>query len=82
MHRHSLFFAGLAMAVLPLSAHSPAQANKSCLKPGDILPPLAGQALTGKWVDFASVLGGNPAVVVFSFSRAGAKTRRRGLDDS
>jgi hypothetical protein len=43
------------------------------LKPGDILPPLAGQALTGKWLDIASVSGGNPAAVVFSFSRAGGR---------
>ncbi|HEY1987141.1 MAG TPA: hypothetical protein VGG85_17125 [Terracidiphilus sp.] len=55
------------------SAHCAAQTNSPYLRPGDALPPLAGQALTGKWLDIASVFKGTPAVVVFSFSRAGGR---------
>ena len=73
MHRRSFFFASLAISLFLLSAHSAVQAGQSYLKPGNILPPLAGQALNGKWLDIASVSGGNPAVVVFSFSRAGGR---------
>jgi hypothetical protein len=73
MHRLPLFFASLSISLFLLSAHSAAQPGPSHLKPGDILPPLAGQALTGKWLDIASVSGGNPAAVVFSFSRAGGR---------
>jgi hypothetical protein len=72
MRCRSLFFAWLSISSFLLSAHS-AQPGQSCLKPGDTLPPLAGQALTGKWLDIASVSGGNSAVVVFSFSRAGGR---------
>jgi hypothetical protein len=69
----SVVFAYLSMLLLLLSAHSGAQAEQSSLKAGDNLPPLAGQALTGKWLDAASDMGGKPAVVVFSFSRAGGR---------
>ena len=69
----SLFFASLSISSFLLSAHFAAQAGQSSLKPGDFLPPLAGQALTGKWLDIASVFGGDPAVVGFSFSRAGGR---------
>ncbi len=71
MHRRSLFFVSLSMSVLLFPVHSSAQPCQSCMKPGDILPPLAGEALTGKWLDIRSVVIGNPAVVIFSFSRAG-----------
>jgi hypothetical protein len=73
MHRRSFFLASLAISLFPLSARSSVQAGQPYLKPGDILPPLVGHALTGKWLDSASVFGGNPAVVVFSFSRAGGR---------
>jgi ATP10 protein len=73
MHRRHFFFASLSISLFLLSAHSAAQPGQSYLKPGDILPPLAGQALTGKWLDIALVFGDNPAVVVFSFSRAGGR---------
>jgi hypothetical protein len=43
------------------------------LKPGDILPPLAGQTLIGKWLDIASIFGSGPTVVAFSFSRPGGR---------
>jgi hypothetical protein len=73
MYRRSLCFVSLSLSLFLLSAHSPAQRRQSNLKPGDILPPLAGQALTGKWLDIASSNRGSPAVVVFSFSRAGGR---------
>lgn len=72
MHRRFLFFATLSISFLLLSAHSAVRAGPTHLKPGDILPPFAGQSLTGKRLDLASVIG-NPAVVVFSFSRAGGQ---------
>jgi hypothetical protein len=65
-----------------LSAHCAAQPGHSYLKPGDILPPLAGQALTGKWLDIASAFGANPAVVVFPSVAPVAATRRCGLNAS
>lgn len=73
MRRRSLFFASLSISLFLLSVHSPAQSGQPYLKPGDILPPLAGQALTGKWLDIASAIGGKPAVMIFSFSRAGGR---------
>lgn len=76
MHRRSFFFASLSLSLFLLSAHSAAQTGQTYLKPGDTLPPLAAQALTGKWLDIASVPGGNPTVVVFSFSRAGGRDAR------
>jgi hypothetical protein len=45
MYRRSLFFASLSLSLFLLSAHSPAQRRQSYLKPGDILPLLASQAL-------------------------------------
>ena len=86
MHRRSIFTASLAISLFLLSAHSPAQPGQPYLKPGDILPPLFGQALTGKVLDTASVFGGSPAVVVFSFSRAAGRdaqlwTQRLRKDD-
>ena len=73
MYRRSFFFASLSISLFLLSAHSPAQLGQPYLKPGEILPPLASQALTGKWLDIASSNRGSPAVVVFSFSRAGGR---------
>jgi hypothetical protein len=71
---------------LLLSSHSIAQTSQNHLKPGDSIPPLAAQALTGQWLDIASVSGGSPTVVVFSFSRAGGRdaqqwTQRLTKDD-
>lgn len=67
------FVAGLSISLFLFSTHSAAQPGQTHLKPGDIPPSLAGQALTGKWVDITSASSGNPAVVVFSFSRAGGR---------
>ncbi len=71
MRHRLLFFANLFISVLLACAPSAAQPSPSRLKPGDVLPPLAGQSLTGNWVNITSVSGRNRAVVVFSFSRAG-----------
>jgi hypothetical protein len=73
MHRRSFFFASLSLSLFLLSTHCGAQTGQPHLKAGDDLPPLAGEALTGKWLDIASDSGGKPAVVVFSFSRAGGR---------
>ncbi|MGA9672490.1 MAG: hypothetical protein WBQ94_24965 [Terracidiphilus sp.] len=63
----------LALLGMLLSVPVPGQTAPTALKSGDILPSLAGQGLTGKWIDIASVSSGSPAVVVFSFSRAGGR---------
>ena len=73
MHCRSLLFVCLSISSFLLSARSAAQTGQFFLRPGNILPPLAGQALTGKWLDFASGPGGIPAVLLFTFSRAGGR---------
>jgi hypothetical protein len=56
-----------------LSLPARGQLAPSHLKPDDTLPPLAGQALSGKWVDLPASAAGKPAVVIFSFSRAAGR---------
>jgi hypothetical protein len=63
----------LLLSTLVLFAQAPAQTGDCRVKPGDSLPRIAGQALTGEWLDLPSVAGGSPAVVIFSFSRAGGR---------
>lgn len=46
------------------------------LKPGDALPPLASQTVTGKSLDLPAAAEGNVAVVIFSFSQAGGRDAR------
>jgi hypothetical protein len=80
MHRRSFLFAGLAISHFLVARETFAQAGPAPLKPGDILPPLAGQALTGKSLDVALGLAGSPAVVIFSFSRAGGRDAQRWIE--
>lgn len=73
MWNRSLFLANLSLFLSLLSALCAAQTNSFEIGPGAVLPPLAGQALNGKWLNIAPV-GGDPSiVVVFSFSRAGGR---------
>jgi hypothetical protein len=46
------------------------------LTPGAVLPPLAGQTLSGKPLDLPAAARGRAAVVIFSFSRAGGRDAR------
>lgn len=73
MHHRYLFFGILSVSFFLFSAHSATQSDQSKLKLGDFLPPLAGQTLTGKWLNVAAVSSANRSVVVFSFSRAGGR---------
>jgi hypothetical protein len=57
--------------LLAVSAHS--QPGTLPLKPGDALPPLAGQTVTGKPLELPARSGGEVAVLIFSFSRAGGR---------
>ena len=50
-----------------------AQPQSSVLKPRDPLPPLAGQALTGKQLDVSVAAGTGQSVLILSFSRAGGR---------
>jgi hypothetical protein len=46
------------------------------LQPGDVLPSLAGQSLSGKPLDLPANAQGKVAVAIFSFSRAGGRDAR------
>jgi hypothetical protein len=80
MLRRLPLFVSLSISFFLLSAHTAAGTGQPSLKLGDSLPPLAGQALAGKWLDVGSVAGSSPAVVVFSFSRAGGRDAQRWIE--
>jgi hypothetical protein len=50
-----------------------ATAQTTPLRVGDTLPQISGQTLSGKQLTLAADVAGKPAVVAFSFSRAGGK---------
>lgn len=64
---------GMWALVVLLAASAPGQPDASPLKPGDALPRLAGQAVTGKPLDLPTAAEGEATVVIFSFSRAGGR---------
>ncbi|MGC1463175.1 MAG: hypothetical protein WA802_13310 [Terracidiphilus sp.] len=64
---------GLVVLVMLLTTPAPAQSASYHLKPGDTMPALDGQALTGKWLGLPAAAGESPAVVMLSFSRAGGR---------
>jgi hypothetical protein len=49
------------------------QPGPSHLKPGDTLPTLTGQTMTGKSLDLPTAIDSSQAVLIFSFSRAGGR---------
>jgi hypothetical protein len=49
------------------------QPQSSLLKPGDPLPPLAGQTLTSKQLDVTVTTDKGQSVLILSFSRAGGR---------
>ncbi len=60
---------------LALSLTSPAlgQPGSPPLRPGDVLPSVAGETLSGKPLDLPTAAQDRAAVVIFSFSRAGGR---------
>ena len=49
------------------------QPGPSHLKPGDTLPALTGQTITGRSLDLPAAIDDSLAVLIFSFSRAGGR---------
>lgn len=68
-----LCLATLAAALLGSNPEASSQEGAPTLHAGDLLPPLAGQSLSGETVELPSAAGSHPAVVLFSFSRAGGQ---------
>lgn len=68
-----LFLATLAGALLGGNLRASAQRSSPHLQAGDLLPSLSGQSLLGNPVEFPSAAGGQPTIVLFSFSRAGGQ---------
>ncbi|MBV8675352.1 MAG: hypothetical protein JOZ33_18150 [Acidobacteriaceae bacterium] len=62
----------LSFALL-LCAGITAALAKTALHPGDTLPEISGQTLSGKQLTLPAAAAGKPAVVSFSFSRTGGK---------
>ena len=79
MMRRAAFSVGLS--IMFIAALRPAEAGGSFdpanLKPGEQLPLLAGQTLTGKQLSLPSAAGPGVAVVLCSFSRTGGADARR-----
>jgi len=63
------------LAAVLLGGHLEASAQKASphLEVGDLLPLLAGHSLTGDSIELRSAAEGHPAVILFSFSRAGGQ---------
>lgn len=61
----------IVLALVVASARG--EGGTSPLKPGNVLPPLASQTLTGKQLALPSATQGNVTVVIFSFTRAGGR---------
>jgi hypothetical protein len=53
-----------------------APSDTSSLQPGETLPQIAEQALTGKSIELPAAASGKPAVVIFSFSKAAGNDAR------
>jgi hypothetical protein len=70
---HNAIATVFAVLATLLSASSAAQSAPPALKPGDPMPPLVGQALTGTSIDLPAAAAEAPAAVILSFSRAGGR---------
>ena len=73
MRRRNYGAIGASALVVFLAASALGEQGTSLLKPGDALPPLAGQTVAGKPLDLPTAAEGKIAVVIFSFSRAGGR---------
>ena len=67
-----LSLATLALTLLGSNPKASVE-NEARLQSGDLLPLLAGQSLPGEPVELPSAAEGHPAIVLFSFSRAGGQ---------
>jgi hypothetical protein len=65
--------AGFSLIVLLLCTHCSSQTDPRPLRLGSIMPAISGETLAGSRVDLPSAAAGKPAVVIFSFSRAGGR---------
>jgi ATP synthase subunit 10 len=63
--------------IVLLAASALGEQGTSLLKPGDALPPLAGQTVAGKSLNLPTAAEGKIAVVIFSFSRAGGRDAQK-----
>lgn len=75
----ALSLTGLLIPALWLRAapfDAAAQSNAAPLQPGQILPQISGQALTGELIELPAAAKGKPTVVIFSFSRAAGNDAR------
>jgi hypothetical protein len=66
----------LLMPFLLLPAVDPTYPGTVQLEPGDQLPQISAQTLTGRSLDLPSTAAGHLAVIVFSVSRSGGKDAR------
>ncbi|MGA7318725.1 MAG: hypothetical protein WBX22_32695 [Silvibacterium sp.] len=73
MLRHDRIVVVFSVSLFLLHAHAFSQTDPARLKYGESMPSLAGQALSGKWIDLPRATHGNPAAVIFSFSRAAGR---------
>jgi hypothetical protein len=73
MVSRTLSLAILGVALLGSNLKASAQNEAPRLQTGDLMPLLAGQSLRGEPVELPSAAEGHPAVVLFSFSRAGGQ---------
>lgn len=73
MPQRKLAAATLSLWLSLLSAASRAQTGDVQLKPGDVLPTVSGQTLTGQNLELPSAAAGELAVVTFSFSHAAGR---------
>lgn len=69
----ALSMAGILTAALWLHA---AQSDTSSTRPGQMLPQISGQTLTGKSLELPTAAIGKPAIVIFSFSRTAGNDAR------
>ena len=76
MPRRNFGAIGSGTLVVFLTASTLGEPRQSPLKPGDTLPLLAGQTVTGKPLELPAASDGNVSVVIFSFSRAGGRDAR------
>lgn len=76
MQRRSCGFVRWSIVLALVAGTARCEGGTSPLKAGDVLPPLAGQTLTGKELGLPSATHGNVVVVIFSFSRAGGRDAR------
>jgi hypothetical protein len=73
MRRRNCGTIGPWALVVLLAASALGEQDTPLLKPGDALPPLAGQTVAGKPLDLPTAAAGKVAVVIFSFSRGGGR---------